>query len=288
MPRSQGPGTLSGVVVDSLGRPVPEATVYIVDPRRTALSRANGTFRFDSLAEGTYSIGARAIGFISTGIGRVTMGPAGIAMIIEMTRVPTELPTMTTSARRGGLSGVIGDTSYQAMSGVTVRALGSGSGAVKTDSMGEFFIPIKPGRYMIRLERPGYRRQLVSVTVPADSGRRIAAWLAPMQGKENPIVGKNMFELEQRLMRMTPVKSRLYTHEDFTKLGIKDAHQAAERFTGRRLQDDECAKIDGGPAEAPLWTIPAEDIELMETYYTPPPRGQVAFKPCVHIVWLRK
>jgi len=128
----------------------------------------------------------------------------------------------------------------------------------------------------------------VAVTVPEDSGRRIAAWLSPLVGKENPIVGKNMFDLEQRLMRRTPVKSRLYTNEDLTRLAIRDAHQAAERFLGRRLEDDECAKIDGGPEEAPLWTIPSDDIELMEVYYAPPSRQQVARKVCTNYVWLRK
>lgn len=303
VPKPAGPGTLSGLVVDSAGRPVPEATVYIVNPRRTVLSRANGTFRFDSVPEGRYTIGARAIGYVSSATGGVVVGPGGAAAIIEMVRFAIELPSMTTLARRGGLSGVIGDTSYRAMAGVTVRVLGSGAGSATTDSVGEFFLPVKPGRYMVRLELPGYRRQLVAVTVPADEGRRIAAWLAPKSGKENPIVGKNLFELEQRLIRRTSVNSRLYTNEDLVNLGIDNALVAAERFAARRLSDDACALINGGPEDAPLWTISAEEIELMETYVPKAPRvrttsingnttmvdrGDVSVPRCGHVVWLRK
>lgn len=301
-PRSQGPGTLSGIVIDSLGRPVAEATVYLADTRRTALTRANGSFRFDSLKEGQHRIGARAVGFISSRAGAVKVGPDGGVAVIQLFRLTMELPSVTTSARRGGISGVIGDTSYRAMAGVTVQVLGSSMGSASTDTLGEFYLPVKPGSYMVSLDRPGYRRQLIAVTVPADSGRRVAAWLAPMAGKDNPIVGKNMFELEHRLVIRSPTWSRLYTNEDLQNLGIEDALQAAERFAARRLDNDECALIDGGPEVAPLWTISTSEIEMMESYMVSTTRGarygvvvgrdmpakKIGDRVCTHVIWLRK
>ena len=52
------------------------------------------------------------------------------------------------------------------MVGVAVRVLGSGVGSAVTDSSGEFVLPVKPGYYMVRLERDGYGRQNIGVTVP--------------------------------------------------------------------------------------------------------------------------
>ncbi len=49
-------------------------------------TRDNGAFRFDSVAAGRYTIGARAIGYVS-GTGKVAVGADGGTAIIEMIRV---------------------------------------------------------------------------------------------------------------------------------------------------------------------------------------------------------
>ncbi len=302
LPKPAGPGTLVGVVADSAGTPIRDATVYIAQLKRTVTTRDNGSFRYDSVKAGTYTISARAVGFIANA-GTVTVGATGGTVIIEMTRVSWGLPAVTTRADRGGLSGVIGDTAYRALAGARVRVLGSGAGATVTDEEGAFFLPVKPGRYMVRIQRDGYAQQVVSVTVPEKEGRRISAWLAPGTPKADALYGANLFDLEQRLIRRGPVGSKLYSHEDFEKYSIDDARDAAQRFLARRLTDDECALIDGGPKEAPLWAISASEIELMEVYETPRPRmgvrsingmqamgdkGNGARTTCKHVVWLRK
>ncbi|MBL0171226.1 MAG: carboxypeptidase regulatory-like domain-containing protein [Gemmatimonadaceae bacterium] len=302
-PRPAGPNTLSGLVVDSAGVPIPTATVYIVELKRQVTVRDNGAFRFDSVKAGAYTVGARAIGYIS-GTGKVTVGADGGAAIIEMVRVSFALPSMITNASRGGLSGVIGDTSFRAMAGVTVRVLGSGAGSTVTDSTGEFFLPVKPGNYMVRLERDGFGRQMIGVTVPEKEGRRIAAWMAPRSEQTNPMEAMHLFDLEQRLIRRGPVGSKLYTRESLARLNIPDAREAAQRFLARPIRDgdaDGCALINGGPQQAPLWSISAEDIELLEVYDAPrarsaktslmnnPTIAAMGSGPgCRHTVWLRK
>lgn len=302
LPKAAGPGTLVGVVADSAGTPIRDATVFVAELKRSVVTRANGSFRYDSVKAGTYTISARAVGFIANA-GKVTVGAEGGTVIIEMTRVSWGLPAITTKADRGGLSGVIGDTAYRALAGARVRVMGSGAGATVTDDEGAFFLPVKPGRYMVRIQREGYAQQVVSVTVPEKEGRRISAWLAPSDQRTEAMYGANLFDLEQRLIRRGPVGSKLYTHEDFEKYSISDARDAAQRFLARRLSDDECAFIDGGPREAPLWAINASEIELMEVYESARARmgatsingmqpmidkGNAARPTCKHIVWLRK
>jgi hypothetical protein len=47
---------------------------------------------------------------------------------------------------------------------------------------------------MVRIERDGYARQLIGVTVPPN-GRKIAAWMVPQRGGNNPREGANLFEM---------------------------------------------------------------------------------------------
>ncbi len=287
--------TLSGVVVDSAGLPIAGAELRLFTRATTLRSRADGTFRFDSVAAGRHSLLARAIGYEAQ---VVTLDVRGAGFVsITMKRVATSLPAVVTRARPGGLSGVIADTAFRAMDGVSVKALGSGSAAL-TASGGRFFLPLKPGSYLIRLERDGFARQTISVTVPRDSGSQIAAWMVPQVGKPNPVEGANLFDLEQRLMRRSPVTSRLYTREDFKRIGYRDARSAAQAFAVGPIGDDECALLNGGPSWVPLWSIMADEIEFMETYARSGNtrrarsiRGRVDARPpggCNHVVWLRK
>lgn len=288
-PRPEGPGTLVGLVVDSLGRPVVNATVYILSPRRTTVTRPNGTFRFDSLPNGKYVIGARAIGYISSA-GEVPVTDKGGVAIIQVRQFSTVLPSVSTTATRTGLSGVIADTAYKALDSVTVQAVGSGVGSTMTNSKGEFYLPVKPGDYIVRIERPGYAYQLIGITVPPNEGRRMAAWMAPQDRARSAMEGKVLYEMRERLIRRTAVSSKLYTHAELKRLNIRDALDGARRFFGREPHPWDCAYINGGPESAPLWAIDADEIEAFELYGE---RGgkTPAFKDpfkCTHFVWLRK
>lgn len=52
LPRRAGPGTISGVVTDTLGQPLANITVLVTRLRRAMRTRADGSFRFDSIAAG--------------------------------------------------------------------------------------------------------------------------------------------------------------------------------------------------------------------------------------------
>lgn len=294
-----------GVVVDSSGVGMSDATVYITELQRIARTRADGRFRFDHVKPGAYTLGARALGYVSE-TQRVDVVRADANVRIELVRVAQVLSARVSTAERAGISGVIGDTGYRAVPGVTVKVLGSGVGATTTDSAGEFFLSAKPGHYMVKLDRPGYQTQLIGVTVPNDSGRRVAAWLAPVAEWTNPLYRANMFELEQRLLQSTAVRNRLFTHEDFVKLALPDAVAAVELFRAHRLDRQECAVLDGGPQIAFLWSISAAEIEFMEVnaqvqgvqaipslYNGPGNSAAMGIKvqravECNHVVWLRR
>lgn len=306
-PRPVGPNTLSGVVRDESGRPIGEADVFVNKLQLRTRTREDGSFQFAQVKEGRYDVSARKIGYAARTV-RVTIGDGGGAVAITMTRVAFSLPSVQTVADRGGLSGVIADSGYRAMPGVQVRVLGTDRDAL-TDSSGAFFLPLKPGHYMVELKRDGFARQLIGVTVPESEGRKLAAWMIPQTGRSNPLEGANVFELSQRLMRATPVTTQLYTREDMDRLGISDVRQLVSRAAARMLDANCPALINGGPQTLPLWQLLAIDVEFVEVHTARPPTpkttsvmdaGQVtrsAASPSmtptsvcgtVPIVWLRK
>lgn len=279
--------TITGTVRDTAGRAVPEAIVYLAELRRSMRTRADGTFSLPDLTPGDYTIGVRVLGFVPVSE-RIRIDTGTTSVVFELTPALTSLPSVVTKASRGGLSGVILDGDGKPLRATEIRVQGAGVGGAKTDSLGEFFIPVKAGHYLVRVEKPGFERQLVSVTVPPGEGRRMSAALRQLERPPNPIEGANLFDMNHRMIRANPVWARYVTREDLLSFGSQNAQQVAQRYTASPLIDWECAKINGGPATAPLWSIDASEIEFMETTAAPPPRRIPLPYPCRHVVWLRK
>ncbi len=263
-PKPAGPGTLIGMVTDTLGQPLADVSVELASVKRRTRTNADGGFRFDSLKAGTYEVAARKLGYVAEIYG-VTVRPEGGSLYIKMIRLATYLPSMVSTAERGGLSGVIGDTAYRPVGGVKVKVLGT-SFATESDSAGAFFLPLTPGQYMVVLERDGFARQRVGVSIPENEGRKIAAWMVPRIGRENPLEGANLFDLNQRVMRVSPATSKFLTREDMQKQGLDELQQVARLYAGRFPQPDCMVTINGGPRRLPLWQLSAADIEFVEVY----------------------
>lgn len=263
-PRPAGPRTLTGIVTDTLGTPIADVDVLVIKLQRRMRTRGDGTFKFDSIPPGTYDLRARGIGLIAPSP-TVVVGPNGGAVRIRMIRLGTILPAMVTTAKLGGLSGVIGDTSYRAMPGVTVTVLGTGQ-AVQTDSTGSFFVPLRPGQYMLRIERDGFARQMVGVSVPENEGRRVAAWLVPQSGPANHVEAQQLFDLDQRLMRVSMASSKFFSREDLEKQGLADLHALALRWANGIVTAECEVSLNGGPRTVPLGRLSSSEVEFVEVY----------------------
>lgn len=268
-PQPAGPRTLIGVVTDTSGTPVDSVEVFIASLKRRAMSGPDGAFRFDDLKPGTYALSARRLGYLPQ-LQKVKVGDDGGTTAFSLVPYMRGLPPVVSSSSRGGLSGVIGDTAYNIVAGADVTVLASDHRAV-SDSTGSFFIDLRPGRYMVRVKRPGYSPRLVSVTIPNDSGRRMVVWLSPAGPGGSNHEEWAMDSLAERLLRRNPVWSTIYSREDINKMGMTDAAQLATIGARKRVDDNCPAIIDGGPRTAPIWAFAASDIETMETYTPKPP-----------------
>jgi carboxypeptidase family protein len=267
-PPPPGPKTLVGIVSDTLGNPVDSVEVFITSLKRRTMSAADGAFRFEDLKPGAYDVTTRRLGYLPQ-LRKVNVGDVGGTTAFSLIPYMRGLPPVVSSSPRGGLSGVIGDTAYNIVSGAQISVMASDRRTV-SDSTGAFFLDLKPGKHMVRVKAPGFASRLVSVTIPNDSGRRMVVWLSPSSRGESAREEWAMENLNARLLRRNPVWSTIYSREDINKMGMTDAAQLATMGARKRVDDNCPAIIDGGPRTAPIWAFAASDIETMETY-TPKP-----------------
>lgn len=288
------PGVIAGIVVDSANVPIRNIAVYLYERREQVRTGPDGRFRFSGIDKGTYTLSARSVGFIGA-TERLKVPAKGAVVRLKLTQLERGLPAVITTASRGALAGIVADTALRALGDATVKLMGT-SYSAKTDSAGRFYFAAKPGSYLLRVERTGYARQLIGVTVPANEGREVAVWLTAGPTRENPVVGANLFDFEQRHIRARQVTYQFFSRDDLSATGATDVMQAAARKTAMPVDFSACAYLDGGPAVAPLWSIAVGEVEFMEAL-VPGPRGapgDILNKPtgaratCSYNVFLRK
>lgn len=263
-------GAIRGAVIDSAGRPIENADVSVEQLKLRTRTGADGRFLFVGVKPGRYDVGVRSIGYES-GATRVTVRDSVAVVQFALRRTVFSLPARVTTANRGGLSGVIADTGYAALADVRVRVVGADQETL-TDAKGAFFLPVKPGRYLLRLEREGYARQLVGVTIPESEGREIAAWMTPQKGNDNPQIGANLFDLRKRLISAGPATRSHFTREEIDKFGQRDMLAFVRGVAGYPIGSDCWVTVNGGPRKDPIWRMSTDEVEFIEMYERPRPR----------------
>jgi len=160
--QSTGTATLTGTVVDDLGRTVARARVGLVNSAfailRSTLTSETGEFRLEGVAAGTFWIAASKSSYADTLFGQVMPGLPGVTVTLTTgttTNVNVRLP------RGGAISGVVRDAAGSPIPGASVRVVrrgivqgrlmleGAGIGG-RTNSVGEFRVyGLAAGRYLV-------------------------------------------------------------------------------------------------------------------------------------------
>ncbi|MEP6491316.1 MAG: carboxypeptidase regulatory-like domain-containing protein [bacterium] len=270
-PDPPGPRKIAGVVRDTSGVPVGEVEVTIPQLQRRAITQLDGSFHFEDIGRGNYAVRARKLGYAPQ-IRTILVDASGGAGAFALVPLPQALAPVVVTVARGGLSGVVGDTAFKPLFGADVRVLGHGE-SVKTDSLGAFYFPLRPGKYIVTVTQPGFDYKMVSITVPDDSGRRVTVFLPPL--KRAPIAREahNLDDFETRLEHRSEMRSRVYTQADLKRMNIEWAYDAVNIAFGALCHgrmcrtDNNCsAVVNGGPATIDIGTLTVDQIETMEVY----------------------
>jgi hypothetical protein len=266
-----GAKIMVGVVRDTSGFPIPGAEVIIPGIARRLIANDEGIFRFEGVPKGKHTMRARKIGYAPQ-IREFVVDTAGGIAEFELVPVAKALPAMVTSVDRLGISGIVGDTAYQSVAAATVRLLANGK-ETTTDSVGGFYLPAGPGKYVVSIKKPGYLDKIVSVTVPKDSGRRIMAWLQPRIAPVPVREAHNIDDLQSRMAWVKPADRLYYTHEDLVKFGSEWVYDAVQSAWSRNFPPpkeaysrDCMVVVNGGPAITNLAHLTVDEVESLEIY----------------------
>lgn len=80
------------------------------------------------------------------------------------------------------------------------------------------------------------------------------------------MMGVALFDLDQRIMRMSPVNTKFFTRQDLEDKGILDLNGLARRWASGQLNGDCRVGVGGSMAKIPISTLLASDIEFIELY----------------------
>jgi hypothetical protein len=263
-----GPRLVVGIVVDTSGNPLAGAEVTIPGLARRLYTQADGSFRFDSIPRGKHDMRARKMGFAAL-VKKVEVDAAGGVGEFQLAPVTQALPSMVSSASRGGIDGHVSDMEDRDVTGATVRVLGSGLTAI-TDQNGNFSFAVDSGRYMLGIVKDSFVSRVVGLTVPKDSGRHVEAWMVRGQ----PDSFEKMWVVENLRERQAWTREQdrvLFTHEDLAVLGIEWIYDAIAltqaKFHPPSPYSRDCrVVVDGGPETVNLPTLTIDDVESVEVY----------------------
>jgi hypothetical protein len=265
--RADVPGrTIAGIVVDSSGRPVDSAEVIVEARRRSVFTGADGRFRLEGIPPARYTVVARKVGHLPDQARVVVENSRGVEVRLQLSAFAYRLNASITVAKQTGLSGVVSDTGLRALDGALVRIRGTQFSAT-SDSAGRFRIDLPPGSYVATIAHPGFRTQTLSVELPKDEGRNIAAMLEPAA---RPMTNREVaavFDLDRRIAASTRASRGLFTREYLDQTSFY-MDQIATGTQGVPVGDSCPAYIDGGPFTIPLWAIKPKELEFLEVYRT--------------------
>jgi len=268
-PNKPGPRKMAGVVRDTIGFPIDGVEITIASSHRRAVTTGNGEFRFEDIGPGTYEVRARKLGYAPQ-VRTIVVDSVGGAGAFAMMAIPIPLLPVVSSAVRGGLSGVVGDTSFRPLPGAQVRVVGH-SDATITDSTGAFYIPVRPGNYAVAISQQGYDFKVIGVIVPPDSGRRVTAYLTPQSRPPSVREVHNLEDFATRMAWRTVQNSKVFTRAELEARGIEWVTDAVQMgwgwVAGGSDLDRDCVAVkNGGPAYISLESLMVEEIETIEVY----------------------
>ncbi len=192
--------TIAGVVLDSLGKPVANATVRVAGGAPATTTDAEGKFRLEGVPAGEARVqvigdGYRPLGFefaIAPNVIvslKLTLLPGPIAPPAPAAEPPATSPvvagppdTAAAAPGKSGISGRVVDTAGKAVFGATIQAI-STQQSTASDSSGRFRIQgLTPGLVFIRVRKIGYLSEYFPLQTESGRVATLTVKLRPASG----------------------------------------------------------------------------------------------------------
>ncbi len=277
------PRTIAGVVQDSAGHGLADAVV-VLDPndkRRAVQTDAQGRFRFDRVNPGHYQLRTVCVAFEADD--RVVDVPAsGLDVTIVLAVIPVRLDTIRIVARREGLFGTtVERADLRALGGTEVIVVGTRFRA-RTGPNGRFaFGALRPGGYVVRASRNGFRTLFLSVAVPQTDGVEVSLAMDSLTTRADKFRESLLSDMRFRVDRRSATNSAFVPQHELagrggTTLDVALMYAPAFLLKGLQIMNEECVFVNGRFARGMhLRDFPADNVAMVEIYGTSPEAGSI-------------
>jgi len=268
------PRAISGIVRDTLRRPL-ESAVISLDPTgasRATRADANGRFRFDRVSPGRHQIRTTWLGY-EPDERTVEVRAEGLEVTIVLQPLPFRLDTLRIEVKRTGILGtVVVHSDFRALGGADVQVIGTSTKA-RTPADGRFVFPgVRPGGYVVLARRDGFKTRLLPVAVRHDGSVELVLALDSIATKADRIVEGRWFDLRQRTNRRNVTTSAVVPRQELAARGNQSL-DIALRYSpsflvkGLVIDNDECIYVDGVPVTGlEARDFRAGDVAMVEIY----------------------
>ncbi len=296
-------GGLTGVVVDTAGRPVADVDVVVRETAIRARTRADGRFSLTGLPPDDYVLVFRKLGFepvefpLALPDGRVTEVKVTLGPLAQRLDAVDVRATVFNE-----LGGLVLDAEGHPLADAEVRVEGA-SRVMRTRADGGFlFLDVAPGRYLLRVRKLGYRPHVRGLEMTKQLERNVTVQLEPLAQRLAAVevrersgygardsVTRQEFESRRR---MAGVNSDLLTSEDLARAGRAPMNWAIREralgmvknvgwgnacvlIDGHQRLEDPARPLRGTPALprdpagipfSPLQTVFADQVDAVEIY----------------------
>lgn len=158
-----GPATLSGIVRDSLGEPIPGADVLLVGTRVGTRAGADGRFLLERVPPGDHVIRFRHLGYTSVEVDWSAQPGQGVELSVRLDALPRGLDPVIVRAReerapsgRSLIAGVVVDSAGEPVPEAVVSLVGAGRTTMTTAEGSFVFRRLADGDYVVRVRRLGW------------------------------------------------------------------------------------------------------------------------------------
>jgi Carboxypeptidase regulatory-like domain len=177
--------TLSGIVKDEYGDPLPNAEIRAQPGEYGARSDTMGMFRIEAPA-GEYNVVFRRLGYGASDFSWRARPGEGTELSVRLDPLPQSLDTVVVRdshdrvAGASVISGTVLDSRLQPLKDVELQLVGTGHRAISYETGQFFFSGLAQGSYVLRARRLGFSPNSLTVTVGKGEEHEIAMKLTAL------------------------------------------------------------------------------------------------------------
>jgi hypothetical protein len=239
--------------------------------QRFARADQFGAFEITSVPAGSYRLTVRRIGYAELTRDLVVADRDTAITLLLVPRAQV-LDTMRVQANVMAIYGVVGTSlGLRPLAGATVLVVGAAR-TETTDSTGQFLAPVKrPGTYFLRIAKPGYAMQMLTIDVPPDRSVETSALLDSSEMVVRPGTDELWAEFDKRAS-WHAMNSVIISGAELRKFEanlLSDALRSTPSFVKRgiKIGSATCVFVNGLPRPGlPLDGVPVDNIEAVEMY----------------------